>query len=200
MGSANTSARGGKGLGKEGGIPEIAMAFPAGGLENGMVGIVGESGKGGNGGGMRKKVLDTAWELAGPVADVRRALVRMRRIKGARFTVDGYSLMEGILLAVFVLLTLSNWPIEILYGTAMATTIVISGLFAYMALLVRSVEDPFKYPSDYFPKPRDGIVACKRAFLFSSMDALRCGSPIDPSILTYLTVTHICFRRPRNAP
>jgi hypothetical protein len=134
----------------------------------------------------RRKLCDTAWEAAGLVADVRRAIVRMHRIKKARFILDAYSLMEGILLAVFVLLTLSNWPIEILYGTAMATTIVISGLFTYMDLLIHSMEHPFKYPPEHHAEEDDGAPR-KNLYDFSPYNALNCGSPVDPTVLTYLT-------------
>ena len=92
------------------------------------------------------KISDVGWDLFGVVGDLRRKLGRARSIKQTSYTLDGYTLMDAVLLAVCTLLTLADWPREVRFGSAMGTTIVVSGLFAYMALLIRSLENPFKYP------------------------------------------------------
>ena len=93
-----------------------------------------------------KGYSDGAWDAVGPLLEVRQALGRIYVIKQTSFTLDGYSLSDGMLLAILVLLALSKWPEDTYMGTALSTTVILSGLFIYLALLIRSLEDPFKYP------------------------------------------------------
>ena len=125
--------------------------------------------------GNRRKICDTAWEVVGQVSDLRRALVRARQIKQENFNLDGYTLMDAIVLAVCVLLTLTDWPHETHFGTAIGATIVISGLFIYMAMMIRSLENPYHYPkcepkSDCLIKSMDN---------FTVWEALVYGNPVD---------------------
>ena len=95
----------------------------------------------------RLKITDAAWDSFGMVGNLRRLLGRARVIKQTSFTLDGYTLMDAVLLAVCVLLTLAEWSRETQFASALCSTAVISGLFFYMALLIRSLENPFKYPA-----------------------------------------------------
>ena len=56
----------------------------------------------------KTEFLDGAWDATGPLLDVRKALTRINVIKRTSFTLDGYTLVDGILLAVLTLLALTD--------------------------------------------------------------------------------------------
>jgi hypothetical protein len=139
-----------------------------------------------------RKICDASWEIMGAVSDLRRALMRARQIKQESFILDGYTLMDCIVLVVYILLTLADWSRETYYGTAMSATIIISGLFTYMALLIRSLENPYKYPSRFCTssalESADPSGKLRRQTMddFTLYDALDCGNSVDPFPLTSL--------------
>ncbi len=163
-----------------------------------------------------KGYLDGAWDAVGPLVEVRQAVSRVYVIKQTSFTLDGYSLCDGMLLAILVLLTLSDWPEDTRNGTALGTTVILSGLFIYMALLIRSLEDPYKYPtidpSVSVATNRHGY--CERLYRsvqmmiapktncqgvldicspqFGLYAAFNCGNPIDLTVLAHGFGYQIC--------
>ena len=58
----------------------------------------------------KSEYLDGAWEITGPLLEVRKALGRANVIKRTFFVVDGYSLMEGTLSVILSLLAMTEWP------------------------------------------------------------------------------------------
>ena len=133
---------------------------------------------------LKRKIFEAGWEAMSIVSDIRRALLRTRQLKEENFTLDGYTLNDTIVLAVCILLTLTDWPKETYSGTAMGASIVISGLFIYMALLIRSLENPFKYPPDHLSEALTGNA--KGSDDFTACQALDCGNPVDLSVFTSL--------------
>ena len=134
--------------------------------------------------------LDGAWDVVGPLFDVRKLLARANVIRRTWFCLDGYALVDGMLLAVLVLLALTDWPLGNKTGTALGCTIILSGLFVYMSLLIRSLENPFHYPSSYCTELSESVrkesFSQRQKSIFSWIDAFVCGNPIDVSPLVHI--------------
>jgi hypothetical protein len=96
-----------------------------------------------------KNYRDTAWDTVGPLSTMRKILARVHVIKQTSFSSEGYALMDSMLVAIFALLTVTQWDVSTQRATAIAFTIVLSTLFTYLSLLVRSLENPFNFPPNF---------------------------------------------------
>jgi hypothetical protein len=73
----------------------------------------------------------------------------MYTIQTTSYIVEGYALMDFMMFGVAALMSCTNWPRETAGATAMAFTVAIALLFAYLQLLCVFLEDPFNYPAGY---------------------------------------------------
>ena len=69
-------------------------------------------------------------------------------IQTTSYILEGYALMDLMMLSVATLMSCTNWPRETSDATAMAFTVAIALLFAYLQLFCSFLEDPFYYPAD----------------------------------------------------
>jgi hypothetical protein len=88
-------------------------------------------------------------QIAKPIDIIRKALGRIHVIQSTSYIPACYSLMDSMVLIVFTLMTTTNWPRETALNSAIAFTVIISFLFSFLWLMVRSLEDPFEYPAGY---------------------------------------------------
>jgi hypothetical protein len=79
------------------------------------------------------------------------ASCRLHAIQDTTFLSAGYALLDGMVLLVFVLMTLSDWPFDSLetFREGSAYTLVIGYVFTYIRLVVGDLESPFEYPPGY---------------------------------------------------
>lgn len=70
-------------------------------------------------------------------------------IQTTSYILEGYALMDFMMLSVAILMSCTNWPRETSDATAMAFTVAIALLFAYLQLFCSFLEDPFLYPAGY---------------------------------------------------
>ena len=84
-----------------------------------------------------------------PIELIRKIFGRMYVIQATSYIPACYSLMDLMVLIVFTVMTTTNWPIKTQFETGLAFTVVITFLFSYISLMVRSLEDPFVYPVNY---------------------------------------------------
>ena len=118
-------------------------------------------------------------KLGKPLDSIRKGIMRMYVIKTTEYITGCYVLLKTMVLVVMTLMATTEWSIASASGTAMAFTVIITFLFTFLWLLIRSLEDPFHYPDDY-------ILSCysdSRIPENNLLDELRYGGSINMSIL-----------------
>ena len=125
-------------------------------------------------------------KIAKPIEIIRKTLGRMYVIQATSYIPQCYTLMDSMVLIVFTLMTTANWPKETTaFETAIAFTVIITFLFSFLWLMVRSLEDPFEYPPQYnmkcFSDPKNS--GCQKIEMGLDEEFVSVGS-IDMSVLT----------------
>ncbi len=88
-------------------------------------------------------------KLSKSIEVIRRLLGRMHVIQATSYIPSCYTLMDVMVLTVFTLMAITDWPMHSQYEIAMGFTVIISFLFSFLWLMVRTLEDPFQYPHNY---------------------------------------------------
>lgn len=114
-----------------------------------------------------------------PIEIIRKAIGRMYVIQKTSYIAACYSLMDAMVLIILTLMATTYWPRESAAGTAMAFTVIITFLFAFLWLFIRALEDPFEYPEEHNLKS----YAYSRRIQMGTLDEIRYGGSIDMSTL-----------------
>ena len=112
---------------------------------------------------INNRAFDVITSIIKPLVTIRNLTSRINVIRRTSYILSGYSLVDSMILIVFVLMTVSNWPLETAWTTAVSYTVIITFLFSYLAILIRKVEDPIGRP-----KLNDGSGYHRKCFEFST--------------------------------
>ena len=118
-------------------------------------------------------------KLGKPLDSIRKAIMRMYVIKRTDYITGCYTLLNVIILVVMTLMVTTLWSLESEMGTAMAFTVIITFLHAFLGFMIRALEDPFHYSEDY-------SLVCyfdSRAPKMKVLDELRYGGSINMGVL-----------------
>ena len=110
---------------------------------------------------INNRAFDVITSIIKPLVTIRNLTSRINVIRRTSYILSGYSLVDSMILIVFVLMTVSNWPLETAWTTAVSYTVIITFLFSYLAILIRKVEDPIGRP-----KLNDGSGYHRKCFEF----------------------------------
>ena len=139
-------------------------------------------------------------KLSKPLEIIRKIIGRMQVIQDTSYIPACYSLMDIMVLAVFVLMTITDWPMETSFETAIAYTTIITFLFSFLWLMVRSLEDPFEYPHFYNTRCFND----SRTHEMSLSEEFHAAGSIDMTGLTVAFGKRLtkeeCGARPRDPP